>query len=107
MIGLRVQVQGVECRVQGGRVCLYVRLIDACIPQLQVQGPSRTCDESKKEEEEVCLFRMLSLDVAVLGRGRVKGSGSGFRMGGSACSSFCFFITLEPRVELPAPHTLA
>jgi len=29
----------------------YLRLIDACITQLKAQGPSRTCNESKEEEE--------------------------------------------------------
>ena len=29
----------------------YLRLIDSCIPQLKAQGPSRTCNESKEEEE--------------------------------------------------------
>ena len=29
----------------------YVRLIDSCITQLKAQGPSRTCNESKEEEE--------------------------------------------------------
>jgi len=31
----------------------YLRLIDSCITQLKAQGPSRTCNESKAEEEEV------------------------------------------------------
>ena len=31
----------------------YIRLIDSCIPQLKAQGPSRTCNESKEEGEEV------------------------------------------------------
>ena len=31
----------------------YLRLIDSCITQLKAQGPSRTCTESKEEEEEV------------------------------------------------------
>ena len=31
---------------------LYSRLIDSCITQLKAQGPSRTCNESKEEEEE-------------------------------------------------------
>jgi len=31
---------------------LYLRLIDSCITQLKAQGPSRTCNESKEEEEE-------------------------------------------------------
>ena len=29
-----------------------MRLIDSCITQLEAQGPSRTCNESKEEEEE-------------------------------------------------------
>jgi len=29
-----------------------VRLIDSCITHLKAQGPSRTCNESKEEEEE-------------------------------------------------------
>ena len=28
-----------------------LRLIDSCITQLKAQGPSRTCNESKEEEE--------------------------------------------------------
>jgi len=31
-----------------------LRLIDSCITQLEAQGPSRTCDESKEDEEKVC-----------------------------------------------------
>ena len=30
----------------------YSRLIDSCITQLEAQGPSRTCNESKEEEAE-------------------------------------------------------
>ena len=29
----------------------YLRLMDSCITQLKAQGPFRTCDESKEEEE--------------------------------------------------------
>ena len=29
-----------------------LRLIDSCITQLKAQGPSRTCNEIKEEEEE-------------------------------------------------------
>jgi len=29
-----------------------LRLIDSCITQLKAQGPSRTCNESKEEEED-------------------------------------------------------
>ena len=32
----------------------YLRLIDSCITQLKAQGPSRTFNESKEEEEEDC-----------------------------------------------------
>ena len=28
----------------------YLRLIDSCITQRKAQGPARTCDESKEEE---------------------------------------------------------
>ena len=34
----------------------YLMLIDSCITQLKEQGPSRTCNESKNEEEEVTAF---------------------------------------------------
>ena len=30
----------------------YLRLIDSCITQRKAQGPCRTCNESKEEEEE-------------------------------------------------------
>jgi len=30
----------------------YLRLIDSCITQLKAQGPSRTCNESKEEDED-------------------------------------------------------
>ena len=36
----------------GSEAGSYLRLIDSCIPQLKAQGPSRTCNESKEEEEE-------------------------------------------------------
>jgi len=29
----------------------YLRLIDSCITQLKLHGPSRTCNESKEEDE--------------------------------------------------------
>jgi len=31
----------------------YLRLIDFFITQLKAQGPSRTCNESKEEEEKI------------------------------------------------------
>ena len=30
----------------------YLRLIDSCITPLKAQGPSRTCNESKKEKKK-------------------------------------------------------
>ena len=35
----------------GGEAGSYLRLADSCITQLKAQGPSRTCNESKEEEE--------------------------------------------------------
>jgi len=35
----------------GSEAGSYLRLIDSGITQLRAQGPSRTCDESKEEEE--------------------------------------------------------
>ena len=35
----------------GSEAGSYLRLIDSCIAQLQAQGPCRTCNESKEEEE--------------------------------------------------------
>ena len=44
---LGVWVWGLKFRVEVS----YWRLIDSCITQLKVQGPSRTCIESEEEEE--------------------------------------------------------
>ena len=49
----------------------YLRLIDSCITQLKAQGPSRTCDERKEEEEE-CLG-VVGEAEEVLGGHRVHG----------------------------------
>ena len=38
-----------SCGTEAGS---YLRRIDSCITQLKAQGPSRTCNESKAEEEE-------------------------------------------------------
>jgi len=38
-------------RINQARFRAYLRLIDSCITQLKAQGPSRTCNESKEEEE--------------------------------------------------------
>ena len=40
----------------GSEAGSYLGLIDACITQLRAQGPSRTCNESKEEEEEASRF---------------------------------------------------
>jgi len=44
----------------------YLRLIDSCITQIKAQGPSRTCKESKQEEEALwpCRSYPSSLFVA-------------------------------------------
>ena len=44
---------GMRARVRGQ----LSRLIDSCITQLKAQGPSRTCNESKEEEEEEARVR--------------------------------------------------
>jgi len=36
----------------GSEAGSYLRRIDSCVTQLKAQGPSRTCNESKEEEEE-------------------------------------------------------
>ena len=40
---------GMCCGTEAGS---YLRLIDSCITQLKAQGASRTCNESKEEEDE-------------------------------------------------------
>jgi len=49
-------VEGLEI-CSGSEAGSYLRLIDSCITELKAQGPSRTCNESKEEEEETC-FRV-------------------------------------------------
>ena len=43
--------EGMGGRCCGDEVGSYLRLMDSCITQLEAQGPSRTCCQSKKEEE--------------------------------------------------------
>jgi len=38
--------------MSGSEAGSYLRLRDSCITQIKAQGPSRTCNESKEEEEE-------------------------------------------------------
>ena len=66
MWGAGCGVRGVGCRSEDiyiytyiqnicrGLTCnhpSYLSLIDSCITQLKAQGPSRTCNESKEDEE--------------------------------------------------------
>ena len=48
--GLGFRVSEMCCGTEAGS---YLRLIDSCITQLKAQGPSRTCNESKEEEEDL------------------------------------------------------
>ena len=50
---VKAENQGVVVTKAG----LYSRLIDSCINQLKAQGPTRTCNESKHEEEDIGLVR--------------------------------------------------
>jgi hypothetical protein len=43
---------GPGCSVVVTEAVSSLRLIDSCITQLNAQGPSRTCNESKEEAEE-------------------------------------------------------
>ena len=45
------QIQFTEM-CSGSEAGSYLRLLDSCITQLKAQGPFRTCNESKEEEEE-------------------------------------------------------
>ncbi len=48
----------------GSEAGSYLRLIDACITQLRAQGTSRTCNESKEEED----IRHLVTQIAAVDR---------------------------------------
>ena len=58
--------------------CDYLRRIDSFITHLKAQGPARTCDESKEEEEEevtevmnrqrVTILDVMSIDSRLLPR---------------------------------------
>jgi len=47
----------------GSEAGSYLRLIDPCITQIKAQGPSRTCNESKEEEEEDLRLRVGRTEV--------------------------------------------
>ena len=57
------------CVVTEEGSCL--RLIDFCITQLRAQGPSRTCNESKEEEEECVREREVERQTCVRERWKV------------------------------------
>ena len=44
-------LRGGSFAMSGSEAGSYLRLRDSCITQLTAQGPSRTCNESKEEEE--------------------------------------------------------
>ena len=48
--GLLISRPVVIC--SGSEAGSFLRLMDSCVTQRKAQGPSRTCDESKEEEEE-------------------------------------------------------
>ena len=48
----------------GSEAGSYLRFIDSCITQLKAQEPSRTCNESKEEDED----EVLTLDSGCGGR---------------------------------------
>ena len=53
----RLAANGATCGTEPGS---YLRLVDSRITQLKAQGASRTCDESKQEEETTCEAGSLS-----------------------------------------------
>ena len=46
------RADGPAARCSGSEAGSYLRLIDSCITQRKARGPSRTCNESKEEEEK-------------------------------------------------------
>jgi len=54
----------------GSEACKYLRLIYSCITQLKAQGPSRTGNESKKEEDKKPRNRLELVERAWFERGR-------------------------------------
>ena len=48
-----MRVRGALQARRGTEVGSFLRLIDSCITHLKDQGPSRTCNESKEEEEDL------------------------------------------------------
>ena len=54
--GLRLQPLQKMC--YGNEAGSHLRPIDFCFTQLQAQGTSRTCDESKEEQDAEQVFRL-------------------------------------------------
>ena len=59
----RVRVEARSFLPCGTEAGSYLRLIHSCITQLKAQGPSRTCNESKEEEEGVGVAGVRGLRV--------------------------------------------
>jgi len=59
--------------VSSSEAVSYLRLIDTCITQLQAQGPSRPCDESKEEDEKNLLLKDVSF-AAGADRNDIRGT---------------------------------
>ena len=59
----------------GSEAGSYLRPIDTCITQLKAQGPSRTCNESKEEEEKgyLALATLEAVACLVPERGQAPG----------------------------------
>ena len=75
----------------------YLRLIDSCITQLKAQGPARTCNESKAEEE----VTDAALSVALLHRkAGVRGKGGG-RGGAASLRRVAVAIEVPKNIVLP------
>ena len=87
--GVGFRVYGLGFKVEmccGTEAGSYLRLVDSCITQLKAQGPSRTCNESKEEEEEVT-FRAKGTRPAAAMEARNElpsGEGSGVTRRGCA-----------------------
>ena len=52
-----------------------MRLVDSCITQLEAQGPSRTCHESKEEEEVMRVVTEGNNATCIVLQGKCKGRG--------------------------------
>jgi len=75
----------------GAKAGSYLRLMDSCITQLKSQGPSRTCDESNKEEEEETRSAWV-VSQSTIGLGRIV------RVGG-VCESVRMCVGVCGRVD--------